>query len=124
MDNKSKRESQESKTNDSYPFKKIQLSPDPNTNEVISDILTRCKQGMDKFANTMRSLMLKNPKDALYWLNNSYEEKIDDLRYTKEAIQAFRNLHEQHKLLQIKYNKLEKENKDLKKHNKLLYEHP
>ena len=72
----------------------------------------------------MRSLMLKNPKDALYWLHNSYEEKIDDIRYTKEAIQAFRNLNEEHKLLQIKYDKLKKENKDLKEHNKLLYEHP
>nr|BAR34724.1 hypothetical protein [uncultured Mediterranean phage uvMED] len=107
-----------------YPYNKIDLSPDPNTNEVISDILSRCKQGMDKFGLTMRSLMLKNPKDALYFLNNSYEEKIDDIRYTKEAIQSFRNLNEEHKLLKIKYEKLKQENKNLKEQNKLLYEHP
>ena len=86
-----------------YPNKLIDLSDDPNTNEVISDLLSRCDQGMDKFKITMRSVMLQNPKDALYWLNNSYEEKIDDLRYTKEAIQAFRNLNEDHKKLQIKW---------------------
>jgi mevalonate pyrophosphate decarboxylase len=75
---------------------------------------------MDKFAITMRAVMLQNPKDALYWLNNSYEEKIDDLRYTKEAIQSFRNLNEDHKKLKIKYEKLLKKVKDLKEYNKLL----
>ena len=103
-----------------YPNKPIDLSPDPNTNEVISDVLTRCNQGMDKFAITMRAVMLQNPKDALYWLNNSYEEKIDYLRYTKEAIQSFRNLNEDHKKLKIKYEKLLKKVKDLKEYNKLL----
>ena len=107
-----------------YPNKPIDLSDDPNTNEVISDILTRCDQGMDKFGITMRSVMLQKPKDALYWLNNSYEEKIDDIRYTKEAIQAFRNLNEDHKKLQIKYDKALKEIKKLKEHNKMLYDHP
>tara|TARA_A100000171_G_C2038250_1_gene99128 strand:+ start:216 stop:422 length:207 start_codon:yes stop_codon:yes gene_type:complete len=68
--------------------------------------------------------MLQKPKDALYWLNNSYEEKIDDIRYTKEAIQAFRNLNEDHKKLQIKYDKALKEIKKLKEHNKMLYDHP
>ena len=103
-----------------YPNKPIDLSPDPNTNEVISDVLTRCNQGMDKIAITMRAVMLQNPIDALYWINNSYEEKIDDLRYTKEAIQSFRNLNEDHKKLKIKYEKLLKKVKDLKEYNKLL----
>ncbi len=107
-----------------YPHKQIDLSDDPNTNEVISDLLSRCDQGMDKFGITMRSVMLQKPKDALYWLNNSYEEKIDDIRYTKEAIQAFRNLNEDHKKLQIKYDKALKEIKKLKEHNKMLYDHP
>jgi len=112
------------KFEDSYPYKKIELSPDPNTNEVISDILTRCKQGMDKFGMTMRSLLLQNPKDALYWLNNSYEEKIDDLRYLKEAIQSFRNLNEEYKKTILENKKLKKEIKELKEHNKMLYDHP
>ena len=107
-----------------YPHKQIDLSDDPNTNEVISDLLSRCDQGMDKFKITMRSVMLQNPKDALYWLNNSYEEKIDDLRYTKEAIQAFRNLNEDHKKLKIKYEKLLKKVKNLKEYNQLLQDHP
>ena len=107
-----------------YPNKPIDLAKDPNTNEVIADVLTRCNQGMDKFGITMRAVMLQNPKDALYWLNNSYEEKIDDLRYTKEAIQAFRNLNEDHKKLQIKYDKALKEIKDLKEYNQLLKDHP
>jgi len=118
MDKKTTRQEQK------YPNKPIDLSDDPNTNEVISDILTRCDQGMDKFGITMRSVMLQKPKDALYWLNNSYEEKIDDIRYTKEAIQAFRNLNEDHKKLQIKYDKALKEIKKLKEHNKMLYDHP
>ena len=107
-----------------YPNKPIDLSDDPNTNEVISDILSRCDKGMDKFGKTMRSVMLQNPKDALYWLNNSYEEKIDDLRYTKEAIQAFRNLNEDHKKLKIKYDQALKKIKDLKEYNQLLKDHP
>ena len=107
-----------------YPNKPIDLSKDPNTNEVIADILSRCNQGMDKFGITMRSVMLQNPKDALYWLNHSYEEKIDDIRYTKEAIQSFRNLNEDHKKLKIKYEKLLKKIKDLKEYNKMLMEHP
>ena len=107
-----------------YPNKPIDLAKDPNTNEVIADVLTRCNQGMDKFGITMRAVMLQNPKDALYWLNNSYEEKIDDLRYTKEAIQSFRNLNEEYKKLKIKYQKRLKEIKNLKEYNKLLRDHP
>jgi CII-binding regulator of phage lambda lysogenization HflD len=122
MAEKSKGESK--KFEDSYPYKKIELSPDPNTNEVISDILTRCKQGMDKFGITMRSLMLQNPKDSLYWLNNSYEEKIDDLRYLKEAIQSFRNLNEENKKLIQENLKLKNKLKKEKEYSKLLNEHP
>jgi len=122
MAEKSKGESK--KFEDSYPYKKIELSPDPNTNEVISDILTRCKQGMDKFGITMRSLMLQNPKDSLYWLNNSYEEKIDDLRYLKEAIQSFRNLNEENKRIKLENLQLKKRVKEYKDLAKMYYDHP
>ena len=100
-----------------YPNKPIDLSPDPNTNTLISKILDRDKEGMDKFGLTMRQVMLKNPIDCKRWLNNSLEEKIDDARYTIEAILSYQNLFEENK-------KLKKEIKKLKEYNKLLYEHP
>ena len=100
-----------------YPNKPIDLSPDPNTNTLISKILDRDKEGMDKFGLTMRQVMLKNPIDCKRWLNNSLEEKIDDARYTIEAILSYQNLFEENK-------ELKKEIKKLKKHNRMLYEHP
>jgi cell shape-determining protein MreC len=80
-------------------------------------ILDRDKEGMDKFGLTMRQVMLKNPIDCKRWLNNSLEEKIDDARYTIEAILSYQNLIEENK-------KLKKQIKELKEHNRMLYEHP
>tara|TARA_Y100001963_G_scaffold49777_1_gene69768 strand:+ start:289 stop:624 length:336 start_codon:yes stop_codon:yes gene_type:complete len=100
-----------------YPNKPIDLSPDPNTNTLISKILDRDKEGMDKFKLTMRQVMLKNPIDCKRWLNDSLEEKIDDARYTIEAILSYQNLFEENK-------ELKKEIKKLKRHNRMLYEHP
>jgi len=111
MDNKTSR--QEPK----YPNKPIDLSPDPNTNTLISKILDRDKEGMNKFGLTMRQVMLKNPIDCKRWLNNSLEEKIDDARYTIEAILSYQNLDEENK-------KLKKQIKELKEYNKMLLEHP
>ena len=79
---------------------------------------------MDKFGITMRSLMLQNPKDSLYWLNNSYEEKIDDLRYLKEAIQSFRNLNEENKKIKLENLQLKKKVKEYKDLAKMYYDHP
>ena len=118
MANENKRQSQK------YPIKKIDLSPDPNTNLLVSHIVTRDRQGMDKFGVTMRSVMLKNPTDALHWLNNALEESIDLSRYLIEAIQSFRNLNENHKHLEIKYEKLKKKFKEQKEISKMMYEHP
>ena len=64
-----------------YPNKQIDLSPDPNTNTLISKILDRDKEGMDKFVLTMRQVMLKNPIDCKKWLNDALEESIDHSRY-------------------------------------------
>jgi len=111
MDNKTSRQEQK------YPDKPIDLSPDPNTNTLISMILDRDKEGMDKFGLTMRQVMLKNPIDCKRWLNNSLEEKIDEARYTIEAILSYQNLIEENK-------KLKKQIKELKEHNRMLYEHP
>ena len=111
MDNKITRKEQ------IYPNKPIDLSPDPNTNELISRILDRDKEGLDKFGLTMRQVMLKNPKDCKHWLFNALEESIDFSRYIIEAIYSYQNLVEENK-------KLKKENKELKEHNKMLYEHP
>ena len=100
-----------------YPNKQIDLSPDPNTNELIARILDRDKEGMDKFGLTMRQVMLKNPKDCKHWLFNALEESIDFSRYIIEAIYSYQNLVEENK-------KLKKEIKDLKEYNKLLRDHP
>ena len=100
-----------------YPNKQIDLSPDPNTNTLISKILDRDKEGMDKFGLTMRQKMLKNPNDCKHWLKNSLEEAIDLSRYTIEAILSYQNLDEENK-------KLKKQIKELKEHNRMLYEHP
>jgi|TARA_B100000586_G_C19914281_1_gene344506 hypothetical protein len=109
MDNKAERKASQ------YPNKPIDLSPDPNTNTLISKILDRDKEGMDKFGLTMRQVMLKNPIDCKQWLNKSLEEKIDDARYTIEAILSYQNLFEENK-------KLKKENRELKE--RMTYEHP
>ena len=111
MDNKAERKASQ------YPNKPIDLSPDPNTNTLISKILDRDKEGMDKFGLTMRQVMLKNPIDCKRWLNNSLEEKIDDARYTIEAILSYQILLEENK-------KLKKEIRELKEHNRMTYEHP
>ena len=111
MDNKAERKASQ------YPNKPIDLSPDPNTNTLISKILDRDKEGMDKFGLTMRQVMLKNPIDCKQWLNKSLEEKIDDARYTIEAILSYQILLEENK-------KLKKEIRELKERNRMLYEHP
>jgi hemoglobin-like flavoprotein len=100
-----------------YPDNPIDLSPDPNTNTLISKILDRDKEGMDKFGLTMRQVMLKDPNDCKRWLNDALEESIDHSRYLIEAILSYQNLAEENK-------KLKKEIKKLKEHNRLLYEHP
>lgn len=111
MDNKTTRKEQ------IYPNKPIDLSPDPNTNELIAKILDRDKQGLDQFSITMRQKMLQNPKDCLLWMQDALEESIDFSRYMIEAINSYRILNEENK-------RLKKENKELKEHNKMLYEHP
>ena len=100
-----------------YPNKPIDLSPDPNTNTLISKILDRDKEGLDKFGLTMRQVMLKNPIDCKKWLNDALEESIDHSRYLIEAILSYQILAEENK-------KLKKQIKELKEHNRLLYEHP
>ena len=100
-----------------YPNQPITLSPDPNTNTLISKILDRDKEGMDKFGLTMRQVMLKNPIDCKKWLNDALEESIDFSRYLIEAILSYQILVEENK-------KLKKEINELKEHNKMLYEHP
>ena len=100
-----------------YPNKPIDLSPDPNTNTLISKILDRDKEGMDKFGLTMRQVMLKNPNDCKKWWNDALEESIDHSRYLIESILSYQNLAEENK-------KLKKQIKELKEHNRLLYEHP
>ena len=100
-----------------YPNKPIDLSPDPNTNTLISKILDRDKEGMDKFGLTMRQVMLKNHNDCKKWLNDALEESIDHSRYLIESILSYQNLAEENK-------KLKKQIKELKEHNRLLYEHP
>ena len=100
-----------------YPDKPIDLSPDPNTNELIARILDRDKEGLDKFGISMREKMLRNPKDCVFWLHNALEESIDFSRYIIEAIESYRYLHEENKKLKLKIKQLEET-------NKLLYEHP
>lgn len=111
MDNETSRQEQK------YPNKQIDLSPDPNTNTLISKILDRDKEGMDKFGLTMRQVMLKNPIDCKKWLNDALEESIDHSRYLIEAILSYQILAEENK-------ELKKEIKKLKRHNRMLYEHP
>ena len=100
-----------------YPNQPITLSPDPNTNTLVSKILDRDKEGMDKFGLTMRQKMLKNPNDCKIWLNDALEETIDLSRYLIEAILSYQYLAEENK-------KLKKEIKELKEHNRMLYDHP
>ncbi len=100
-----------------YPHRKIDLSPDPNTNELISRILDRDKEGMDKFKLTMRQAMFKNPKDTLHWLHNALEESIDLSRYLIEAIYSYQILFEENK-------KLKKKLKAAEEYGKMMYEAP
>ena len=100
-----------------YPNKPIDISPDPNTNTLISKILDRDKEGLDKLGLTMRQVMLKNPIDCKKWLNDALEESIDHSRYLIEAILSYQILAEENK-------KLKKQIKELKEHNRMLYEHP
>ena len=100
-----------------YPNQPITLSPDPNTNTLVSKILDRDKEGMDKFGLTMRQKMLKKPNDCKIWLNDALEETIDLSRYLIEAILSYQYLAEENK-------KLKKEIKELKEHNRMLYDHP
>ena len=100
-----------------YPNKPIDISPDPNTNTLISKILDRDKEGLDKFGLTMRQVMLKNPIDCKKRLNDALEESIDHSRYLIEAILSYQILAEENK-------KLKKQIKELKEHNRMLYEHP
>ena len=100
-----------------YPHCKIDLSPDPNTNELISRILDRDKEGMDKFKLTMRQVMFKNPKDTLHWLHNALEESIDLSRYLIEAIYSYQILFEENK-------KLKKKLKAAEEYGKMMYEAP
>ena len=100
-----------------YPNQPITLSPDPNTNTLVSKILDRDKEGMDKFGLTMRQKMLKNPNDCKIWLNDALEETIDLSRYLIEAILSYQNLVEENK-------KLKKLLKKEKEYSKLLNDHP
>ena len=100
-----------------YPNQPITLSPDPNTNTLVSKILDRDKEGMDKFGLTMRQKMLKNPNDCKIWLNDALEETIDLSRYLIEAILSYQYLAEENK-------KLKKLLKDEKEYSKLLNDHP
>ena len=100
-----------------YPNQPITLSPDPNTNTLVSKILDRDKEGMDKFGLTMRQKMLKNPNDCKIWLNDALEETIDLSRYLIEAILSYQNLLEENK-------KLKKLLKKEKEYSKLLNDHP
>tara|TARA_R100000781_G_scaffold42392_1_gene29132 strand:+ start:91 stop:426 length:336 start_codon:yes stop_codon:yes gene_type:complete len=100
-----------------YPNQPITLSPDPNTNTLISKILDRDKEGLDRFGLTMRQVMLKQPNDCKKWLNDALEESIDLSRYLIEAILSYQNLVEENK-------KLKKQNQELKEHNKMLMDHP
>ena len=96
-----------------YPNNPIDLSPDPNTNELIARILDRDKEGMDKFKITMRDKMLKDPTNAKFWLQEGLEEGIDLCRYLINSIISYNLLNEKNK-------KLLKENKKLKEYNKML----
>ena len=107
-----------------YPNQPITLSPDPNTNTLISKILDRDKEGLDKFGLTMRQVMLKQPNDCKKWLYDALEESIDLSRYLIEAILSYQNLTEEHKKLKIKYEKLLKKNQNLKETNQWMYELP
>ena len=103
MDSKTNRKSRSNKSI-------IDLSPDPNTNELVARILDRDQQGLDNFKITMREKMLKNPRDCVFWLNNALEESIDFSRYIIEAIQSYH-------YLQNENEELKKEIKKLKEHN-------
>ena len=107
-----------------YPNKPIDLSKDPNTNELIARILDRDKQGLDQFKITMREKMLKNPKDCLLWLQDALEESIDFSRYIIEAINSYRILNEDNKKLNLKIIEKDKKIKDLEETLKQMYEHP
>tara|TARA_Y100001937_G_scaffold28120_1_gene40591 strand:- start:651 stop:1007 length:357 start_codon:yes stop_codon:yes gene_type:complete len=107
-----------------YPNTQINISKDPNTNELIAKIVDRCDKGMDQFGITMRQKMLQNPKDCLIWMQDALEESIDFSRYMIEAINSYRILNEENKKLKIDNDKKDKQIKELKETLKLMYEHP
>jgi hypothetical protein len=65
----------------------MSLSNDPNTQELISRILIRDQQGMEKFGITMRDLK----KTPLQFIEEAIEENIDLLRYLIEAANRIKN---------------------------------
>jgi hypothetical protein len=65
----------------------MSLSDDPNTQELISRILIRDQQGMEKFGITMRDLK----KTPLQFIEEAIEENIDLLRYLIEAANRIKN---------------------------------
>jgi hypothetical protein len=65
----------------------MSLSDDPNTQELISRILIRDQQGMEKFGITMRNLK----KTPLQFIEEAIEENIDLLRYLIEAANRIKN---------------------------------
>jgi len=65
----------------------MSLSDDPNIQELISRILVRDQQGMDKFGIKMRDLK----KTPLQFIEEAIEENIDLLRYLIEAANRIKN---------------------------------
>jgi len=65
----------------------MSLSDDPNTQELISRILVRDQQGMEKFGIKMRDLK----KTPLQFIEEAIEENIDLLRYLIEAANRIKN---------------------------------
>ena len=65
----------------------MSLSHDPNTQELISRILVRDQQGMERFGITMRDLK----KTPLQFIEEAIEENIDLLRYLVEAANRIKN---------------------------------
>ena len=65
----------------------MSLSDDPNTQELISRILVRDQQGMERFGIKMRDLK----KTPLQFIEEAIEENIDLLRYLIEAANRIKN---------------------------------
>ena len=65
----------------------MSLSDDPNTQELISRILVRDQQGMERFGIKMLDLK----KTPLQFIEEAIEENIDLLRYLVEAANRIKN---------------------------------